>query len=98
MKEHWLGAVLQDIDQDLVVNLELAVDEGVVITELDAMGAAARGGLRVGDVIREVNRKTVTGAREAERALEAARKAMKPIVFLIQRGTTTTFVAVRPPG
>ena len=37
-------------------------------------------------------------AVEAEQAMEKARKAVKSIVFLIQRGTTTTFVAVRPPG
>jgi serine protease Do len=97
-QEHWIGAVFQDIDDELVKSLELDVEEGVVLTELDPAGIAAQAGLRVGDVIREVNRKPVASAGETERALETARKAMKPIVFLMQRGTATTFVSVRPPG
>ncbi len=95
---HWLGALLQDIDAELAASLELAVEEGVAIAEMDEMGLAARSGLRVGDVILQINRQAVGSAGEAEQLLENAHKLLKPIVFLIQRGTATSFLAVRPEG
>jgi len=91
----WLGATMEDIDSGLVDELNLAVDDGIVVTELDAGGAAARGGLRVGDVILEVNRSDVATMGDLDRMLESAHAAEKPLVFLVRRGTTTTFVSVR---
>ncbi len=94
----WLGARIQDIDGDLVKDLGLLVERGVVVTEVDAGGAAARGGLRVGDVILEVNRSEVSNRDDIDRELDRAVESDKPVVFLVRRGGTTTFVAVRSHG
>jgi serine protease Do len=91
----WLGAEIENINAGLVERMDLQVDAGVVVTEMNAGGAAARGGLRVGDVILEVNRSEVATKKELDRELDHARESKKPVVFLVRRGTTTTFVAVR---
>ncbi len=92
---HWLGAETKDIDSGLVDRLELSVKKGVVVTDVTSGTPADRGGLRVGDVILEVNRHDVKSRKELDRELSAAKDAGKPMVFLVRRGTTTTFVAVR---
>lgn len=91
---HWLGAETKDIDSGLVDRLELSVKKGVVVTDVTSGTPADRGGLRVGDVILEVNRHDVKTRKELDRELSAAKDAGKPMVFLVRRGTTTTFVAV----
>ena len=46
---------------------------GALITDVDPSGSAARAGVRPGDIILQVNRKPVTSAAEADRALQAVR-------------------------
>jgi Do/DeqQ family serine protease len=93
-----LGLTFEDISPDLVETYELHRDEGVVVTDLESGGAARRGGLREGDVILEINKERVGSRREVEQELSRARRHGKPIIFLVQRGTTTTFVSVRLEG
>ncbi len=92
---HWLGATAEDITSDLARRYDLTSKDGVVVTEVEAMSPAQRGGLREGDVILELNRTRIGDRDDLDQALEAAREAGKPMVFLVQRGTTTTFVSVR---
>ena len=44
---------------------------GALVTDVDPSGSAARSGVRPGDIILQVNRKPVTSAAEAVRALQA---------------------------
>jgi len=66
---------------------------GVVITDLDPSGAAASAGLRVGDVIQQVNGRAVRSAAEVRAALTAT--PGKPSVLLVTRGEATLFVPLR---
>jgi S1-C subfamily serine protease len=93
-----LGAVLDDISPDYVESYSLQTEDGVVVTGVSSGGVAARGGLREGDVILEINRAPVRDRRGAEAELHQAREAGKPIVFLVRRGATTAFVSVRLEG
>jgi len=93
-----LGFRFEDISDSLVENYELPVQEGVVVTGVDVGSPARRGGLREGDVILEVNRSHVGSKIQVEREMIRARNLGKPVVFLVQRGTTTTYVSVRSEG
>jgi len=46
--------------------------EGVVVTELDPDGKAARAGLQIGDVIKEIDNKPVMTKRDLTAAIKAA--------------------------
>jgi serine protease Do len=88
------GLTVAPITPELARQLQLDRDaKGVVITNVDPSGAAASAGLREGDVIQQINGKSVDDAEDVRSVLNAATN--KPAVLLIQRGNTTTFVPLR---
>jgi serine protease Do len=88
------GMTVEPITPDLAAQLDLDRDlRGVVITGVDPSGAAASAGLREGDVIQQVNGKSVRSAAEVRDALNAT--SGKPAVLLITRGEATIFVPLR---
>jgi serine protease Do len=68
-----------------------ATAAGVVVTSVDARSKAADSGLKRGDVIREVNHKTVRNAAEFESAM---RDAGDEALLLIERQGNTMYLAV----
>jgi len=88
------GATLSNISDKLKNDFELQVDKGVVVTEVRGNSPARRGGLRVRDVVLEINRTKITDAREASEMVAAAQEKEKPLVFLVQRDATTTYLSV----
>jgi serine protease Do len=54
------GLTLDGVTKELVKQFNLKIDEGVVITNVESGGPAARDGLRKGDVILEIERTPVT--------------------------------------
>ena len=88
------GMTVEPLTPELAARLELDRDaKGVVITDVDPSGAAASAGLRAGDVIQQVNGKSVDDADDVRDALNAT--AGKPSVLLIARAGTTLFVPLR---
>lgn len=88
------GMTVEPITPEMARRLDLDRDtRGVVITDVDPSGAAASAGLREGDVIQQVNGRTVRTPEEVRDALNAATN--RPAVLLIQRGGQTTFVPLR---
>lgn len=72
---------------------ELRVRGGVRIEE--AEGAAARAGLREGDVILRIDNTEVSGAKQALALLGKLEKA-KVVAMVVRRGDSSTIVLVRP--
>lgn len=68
-------------------------DAGVLITDVDRTGPAARAGMRPGDVILRVGREMIDSPRELGKLIEAAPRG-RPISVLVQRGENPLFVAV----
>jgi serine protease Do len=87
------GVSVNDLTPQLRNQLKLPERlKGAVITSVEADSAAARAGLRTGDVILEINRKPVTSAQDAV-DLSARADGRKTLVRVWSRGSTA-FVVV----
>jgi serine protease Do len=87
------GVAVGDIDRDArrAMNLPSRLS-GALVTEVDPESAAARAGVRPGDVILEINRQPVADAEEAVRLSREA-EGRKTLLKLWSRGSTV-FVVV----
>ena len=73
---------------------QLGVDHGVVVKEV-AAGAAARAGVRPGDVILQIDGKQVNDVAALRAAVSGLRKD-KPAALLVKRGEGTLFLPLEP--
>ena len=88
------GLTLEPLTPEIARQLDLDRDvKGVVITDVDPTGAAASAGLREGDVIQQVNGKSVDSVDDVRDGL--ANVGDKPAVLLVTRGAATIFVPLR---
>jgi len=65
-KESWRGLKVSDLTDELTDRFRLDEKKGVVITEVEPASPAAEAGLRTGDVILGINRKSVRSVRDFE--------------------------------
>jgi Do/DeqQ family serine protease len=90
-----LGLNLQPLTPLIARQLELPESSGgVVITDVDPNGAAAKVGAARGDVILTINRQAVGSLDEVQAALDKA--GDRPILLLIARKGQTVYLTVRP--
>ena len=88
------GMSVEPLTPEIARQLQLDRDaKGVVIADVDPSGAAASAGLREGDVIQQINGKSVHSAEDVRDALNAT--GDKPAVLLVMRGDATIFVPLR---
>jgi serine protease Do len=90
------GLTLGDLTPEIAQRLSLrSGSRGAIIEDVEPGSAAETAGLRVNDVIVEVNRQRVSNAAEAAAAL---RQARGPVVFLlVSREGGDVFVSMRRP-
>lgn len=69
-------------------------DQGVVVREIEDSSPAAASGLRVGDLITEVNREKVTSLKEFRAALKKA-KGKESILMLVKSQGASRFVIIK---
>lgn len=86
---------LRVIDLNAAQKAQLGVDGGVLVEQVS--DAAAREGVRVGDVIVSVNNVAITSAAQLN-ALAAKLPPGKPVPVLLRRGDSGQFVLLRPQG
>src|SRR5262249_41215189 len=67
---------------------------GLVVRDVDPDGRAADAGIKSGDVIESVNRRSVTSVEELRAAIRQS--SDKPALVLINRDGSNLFVTVRP--
>jgi len=94
-KNEQLGMAVQEVTPQIAESLGLEKAEGVVVTDVQGDGAAAEAGIRRGDVILEVDRKTVRNVADFRRALAKIEKG-KSVLLLLRRGDNTLFLALKP--
>jgi serine protease Do len=89
------GVQVEQLTADIRQQLGLATNaKGVVVDEVPDGSPAADAGLQRGDVIEQVNRQPVNSVADYDRLIREAGK--QPLVLLINRGGSTTFVVVQP--
>jgi serine protease Do len=87
------GVTVADIDRAARQQLDLPANiNGVVITDVQPESAAAEAGLRPGDVIQEINRKTVKNAEEAVQM--TGKSDDKATLLRVWRNGSSRFVVV----
>lgn len=86
-----LGLAVSDLNE--AQRRELGLKGGVRVEK--AEGAAARAGLREGDIILSLDNKEVSGARQFE-ALASKLDKGRPVSVLVRRGEWVNYVVIRP--
>ena len=90
-----LGLTLQPVTPQIAKQFGLEGDaEGMVVTGIDADGAAAEAGISRGDIILEINRQPVNSSDAVQSALESANG--RPVLLLISRRGQTIYLTVKP--
>jgi serine protease Do len=92
-----VGMTVAEINEKLRERFNLADDaSGIVVTDVDANGAASGKGIRPGDMILEVSQEEVNSPRDVaakvEKAVSAGRKS---VLLLVEGQSGLRFVAVR---
>jgi len=70
-------------------------NQGVVVTQVEPNSPAERAGIRPGDILLEINRRTIRSVNDFEQ-LAGDLKAKAPVLALIQRGKGTIFLTIKP--
>ena len=65
----WLGAVIQDLNEDLAKSFRFSGKEGVLIGDLVPDGPGAKAGLQAGDIVLKFNGRAVPDARHLKNAV-----------------------------
>jgi serine protease Do len=89
-----LGLSVDAITPELARRLELPNTEGLVVTAVAPASPAEEAGIQVGDIVRQVNRRDVTTPRAYAEAVQNTPSG-KPVLFMMERGGNTFFLALR---
>ncbi|MGH7797963.1 MAG: DegQ family serine endoprotease [Candidatus Binatia bacterium] len=90
-----LGLTVQRLTPQMAESLGLERVEGVVVTAVEPGSAADDAGIRRGDIIVEVDRKAVRSLDDYKKAVAGVRKG-RGVLFLVRRGDSTLFLALKP--
>ncbi len=90
-----LGLTLQPLTPQIAKQFGIEGDaEGMVVTGVDADGAAAEAGIARGDILLEINRQPANSLEAVQSALQ--RGAGKPVLLLVSRRGQTIYLTVKP--
>jgi serine protease Do len=89
-----LGLTVQKMTPELAESLDLEKAQGLVITSVEPGSPADEAGLRQGDVIVEVDRKSVRDVGDFRKALANVKKDQR-ILFLVRREGNSLFLALK---
>jgi serine protease Do len=84
MPEVKLGLNVQDLTPDLAEKFKIKDQKGVLISKVEAGSTAHEQGLREGDLIKEVNRQTVTNADEFKTAVAQIKKGESVLLRVVR--------------
>ncbi len=85
-----LGVQIRDVDAVLAADQGLAEVSGVFVAGLSAGGAAEQGGLRIGDVIQQIDQHPTQTSSELQAVIATHRPGDKISVSLLRKGQQIT--------
>jgi serine protease Do len=86
----YLGVLVGDVDNDSAPKLKLKEVRGAVVTLIDHDAPAAKAGIRVNDVVLQLNGQTVEGAEQFGRMLREIPAGRKVSMVISRDGNTQT--------
>jgi serine protease Do len=90
-----MGLTVQRLTPQIAESLGLEKTDGVVVSAVEPGSAGDEAGIRRGDVIVEIDRKAIRNLDEYKKAMTTSRKG-KGVLFLVRRGESTLFLALKP--
>jgi serine protease Do len=94
LKQEAFGLKLEDLTPGLAQELDLRDSHGLVVSAIRPGSAAESSGLRVRDVILEVNQKPINGLSSYDRALKSGGRG-KIDLLLVRRDQGTLFIPLK---
>ena len=95
--ERGLGIEVSDITQTIRNRLGIKRSEGVVVVSVAPGSVASEKGIRVGDLVLEINGNSVRGLSDYKRILEESGER-KTLLFLVERKGRTLYVGFKNGG
>ncbi|HET9917992.1 MAG TPA: DegQ family serine endoprotease [Candidatus Binatia bacterium] len=90
-----LGLTVQRLTPQIAESLGLEKSEGVVVSAVEPGSAADEAGIRRGDVLMEIDRRPIRNLDEYRKSIAAIKKG-RGVLFLVRRGESTLFLALKP--
>jgi serine protease Do len=94
VSEEKLGLVVQEITPQIANRLNLDESTGVIVTNVSPGSVAQEAGFRPGDVIVEINNKSVKNMNDYNKATARLERGGSTL-FLVKRGENTIYLAVK---
>jgi serine protease Do len=82
----WLGVSIQDINPSLAKALNLNPAKGALISEIFENSPAAKGGIKVGDVVLSINEKPISDANDLRNTVAALRPGENASFEVLREG------------
>jgi serine protease DegQ len=94
VKRGQLGISIQDLTPDLATAFGMGPKKGAVIAEVVPGSAAEKAGLRVSDIITDINNKSVNSATDVRNRIGLLRIGERVKITLLRKGRTRNIYAV----
>jgi serine protease Do len=90
----WLGVTITEVTTEKAKELKLPAEQGVILTEVEADGPAAKAGLKANDVVTEYNGQRVEGTAQFRRLIRET-PAGRTVQLTISRDGRTQKVSLQ---
>ncbi|HEX9757317.1 MAG TPA: trypsin-like peptidase domain-containing protein [Nitrospiria bacterium] len=79
-----IGINVQDLTKDLAEKFKLKESKGALITQIEPDSPADKGGLKEGDLVREVNRTMIENSDDFYRAMDSTKKGENVLLRILR--------------